>query len=108
MAEMTLSEMKELQCILQEKYKDKWGGLPPESAARQFLWLYGELAEAADILKKQGPDKILHDEAVRAHFTEELCDVLMYFNDILICFDISPEEIGRIYREKHERNMNRW
>ena len=45
---------------------------------------------------------------VREHFIEEVCDVMMYLNDVLLCYDVSPEEIERIYKEKHRRNMDRW
>ena len=50
----------------------------------------------------------MSDPEVRAHFIEEMCDVLMYYNDVLICYDISPEELEKAYFEKHEFNMNRW
>ena len=39
---------------------------------------------------------------------EELADVLMYYNDILLCYDISSEELKTAYKEKFERNMKRW
>ena len=108
MPELTLQEMQEMQRRLQERYRDKWGGLSPEKAVRMLLWLYGELGEAADVIKKQGDGKIIADPLVRQHFIEELCDAMMYFNDVLLCFDISPEEFQKIYREKHNTNMNRW
>ncbi len=38
----------------------------------------------------------------------ELADVLMYFNDILLCFGISAEELKQSYTDKFERNMKRW
>lgn len=38
--------MQEIQKELQEKYKDKWGGLSPEKGIEKLLWLYGELGEA--------------------------------------------------------------
>ena len=44
----------------------------------------------------------------RSHFVEELTDVMMYFNDALLAFHISPEELREAYVEKHERNMSRW
>jgi hypothetical protein len=37
-----------------------------------------------------------------------MCDVLMYYNDVLICYDITPDELEKAYRQKHEFNMNRW
>ena len=51
---------------------------------------------------------MLNDEIVRTHFIEEMADVLMYFNDVLLCFGITPEEFSAIYRAKQERNMTRW
>lgn len=100
--------MQNIQRELQEKYKDKWGGLSPETAKSTLLWLYGEAGEVGDIIKKEGSARIMNDEAVRTHFIEELCDVMMYFNDLMLCYDITPEEFERIYREKHRRNMKRW
>ena len=32
----------------------------------------------------------------------------MYYNDILLCYDISSEELKTAYKEKFERNMKRW
>ena len=108
MSDITLQEMQQMQNLLQEKYLDKWGGLSPEKSVRMLLWMYGELGEAADVIKKEGIWKIQSDPLVRQHFVEELCDAMMYFNDILLCFDISPEEFQKIYHEKHNKNMNRW
>ena len=108
MADLTLKEMQEMQKTLQEKYFDKWGGLSPESGVRSLLWLYGELAEVGDIIKKQGNDKIMNDDVVRTHFIEEMCDAMMYWNDLLLCYDITPEDVEKVYREKFARNMKRW
>ena len=108
MAVLSLTEMQQMQIKLQEKYADKWGGLSPEKARGKLLWLYGELGEVGDIIKKKGDDKIMDDPQTREHFAEELCDVLMYFNDIMLCYDITPEELSEIYRQKHEKNMSRW
>ena len=100
--------MQDMQRVLQKKYYDKWGGLSPEKARDKLLWLYGELGEAADVIKKNGSGKIMSDEALRRHFIEEMCDVMMYYNDVLLCFDISPQELEKVYYEKHNRNMGRW
>jgi len=108
MQDITIGEMQEMQRTLQQKYFEKWGGLSPQKGAEQLLWLYGELAEAADIIKKQGSDAIMQDAGTRRHFTEELCDALMYFNDVLLCYGIKPEDVSTIYREKFSTNMNRW
>lgn len=108
MSDFALSEMQQMQRELQQKYIEKWGGLSPEKAVRQMLWLYGELGEAADVIKKEGSSKIMSDAQVRQHFVEELCDVMMYFNDVMLCFDISPEELQKVYCEKFSNNMGRW
>lgn len=108
MAELTFAIMQEMQKKLQEKYKDKWGGLPPEQARQKLLWLYGELGEVSDIIKKNGDEKILCDNKVRTHFIEEMCDVMMYFNDVLLCYGITSEELEKVYLKKHRDNMQRW
>lgn len=88
--------------------KSDGAGLSPEKGRDSLLWMMIEAGEVADIIKKQGDAKITGDEQVRNHFIEELCDVLMYLNDVMLCYSISPEELAEIYREKHERNMKRW
>ena len=97
-----------MQQELQEKYRDKWGGLYPEKFHTMMLYLFAEAGEAIDVVKKNGHDAIMKDPAVRTHFTEEMADLLMYFNDVLLCYGITQEEFEQTYRKKHERNMNRW
>lgn len=108
MAELGFTEMQAMQRELQEKYEDKWGGLYPEKGRDMLLWMLIEAGEAADVIKKRGDKAILEDPEIRSHFVEELCDVMMYFNDVLLCYGITPEELEKIYREKHATNMNRW
>lgn len=101
-------EMQRLQVRLQEKYKGSWEPLCPKNGKSQLLWLMIELGEVADILKKEGHERVMENPEVREHFVEEMADVLMYYNDIMLCFDISIEELSKVYREKQERNMTRW
>ena len=108
MSDFGLNEMQEIQKQLQEKYKEKWGGLSPEIAREQLLWMLIEVGEVADIIKKSGDGQIMDNEAVRHHFIEEMCDVLMYFNDVMLCYAISPDDLKKVYLEKHRRNMERW
>lgn len=108
MDSLNFSTMQQLQKQLQEKYRDKWGGLSPEKGRQTLLWLYGEAGEVGDIMKKQGDDKILEDSQVRRHFVEEMCDILMYFNDLMLCYHISPQELEEVYLQKHGTNMQRW
>ena len=103
-----IEEMQRMQVKLQEKYKDKWKPLTPENGRNQLLWLMIELGEAADIIKKEVDKKIVENESVRRHFIEEMADVMMYYNDVMLCYNISIDEFKEIYREKHKRNMERW
>lgn len=108
MSDFSLIEMQEIQKQLQEKYKDQWEAIIPENGKSKLLWLMGELGEVVDIIKKDGAQKIVEDKEVRTLFIEELCDVLMYFNDIMLCYNISVDELKQIYLQKHKMNMERW
>ncbi len=108
MSKFGFEEMQAIQKELQEKYLDKWGGLNPRKARDSLLWMMIEAGEAADVIKKQGDSAIMEDEATRQAFIEEMCDVMMYFNDVMLCYSVTPEEIEKIYLEKHRRNMKRW
>ena len=103
-----LQRMQQIQTELQAKYQDKWGGLSPEKSVSQLLWMMIEAGEMADILKKDGYEAVAQDGQTRRHFVEEACDVLMYLNDVLLCFGVTPEEVEAAYEEKHRRNMLRW
>ena len=108
MEDFSINEMQSLQKELQEKYKDRWPPINFQTGKDKLLWLMIELGEAADVIKKQGGEKIVEDKEVRNHFVEEMCDALMYFNDVMLCFDISPEELKKVYMDKHQRNLDRW
>ena len=73
-----------------------------------MLWMLAELGEAIQIVKRNRSTDLMQKAEVRHDFVEELADVLMYFNDILLCYDVSPEEFEDVYRAKHARNMTRW
>ena len=45
---------------------------------------------------------------LRAALVEELSDVLMFYNDVLLCYGISAEELKKTYIAKFEKNMTRW
>ena len=50
----------------------------------------------------------MKDEETRRHFIEEFCDTMMFLNDLLLCYSITPEDVEKVYLEKHRRNMRRW
>lgn len=108
MEDFGFNEMQILQKQLQERYKDKWEPMSPETGKNMLLWLMIELGEAADIIKKDGNQKIIEDNNVRTHFIEEMADVMMYFNDVMLCYGISVDELKEVYRKKMQKNMDRW
>lgn len=102
------SEMQKIQLELHDKYKHWWEPLSPKIGKDMMLYMMIETGEAADILKKNGSDNVMEDNETRAHFVEELVDVMMYFNDIMLCYGITSQEFEEAYREKHKRNLSRW
>lgn len=100
--------MQAIQRELQEKYKDKWEPIDPQHGLNKLMWMIGEVGEAAQIIKRKGHWNIMNTTEVRHDFIEELCDVMMYLNDVCLCYDITPVELEVIYRAKHARNMHRW
>ena len=62
----------------------------------------GELLDDNDIVKKHGGENASQDSELRGHLVEELADVLMYYNDILLCYGISTEELKQTYISKFE------
>lgn len=108
MADLSVNEMLEMQCKLQDKYKAVWEPINRETGLNKWLWMIGETGEVIDILKKNGVNDACDDPKLRHDLIEEMADVLMYFHDTMLCFDISAEELQEIYTAKFERNLNRW
>lgn len=108
MTDFSINEMQKMQQALQEKYKDKWEPICPESGKNKLLWMIGEIGEVIDIVKKNGDEKAADDKALRNSLVEELADVLMYYNDVLLCYGISAKELKQVYSEKFNKNMSRW
>ena len=97
-----------MQQTLQNKYKEKWGEIKPEDGKMHLLYMIGEVSEVTDIVKKNGEAKVFSDEEIRNHLIEELADVLMYYGNILLCYDIKPADLKKAFVEKFEKNLNRW
>ena len=85
MSDFAIKDMLAMQQTLQEKYKDKWETICPEAGKNKLLWMLGEVGEVIDIIKKNGDKKTVEDSAVRQQLVEEMADVLMYYNDVLLC-----------------------
>lgn len=107
MEDINFTEMLQMQRKLWEKHQDTWSPLEPKAARNSLLWMVGEIGEVIDIIKKCDETRVMEDEDIKAALTEELCDVLMYFNDVLLRYDISPGDLANAYVDKHYRNMNR-
>lgn len=108
MDDFSINEMREMQKTLQERYKDKWEPICPKTGQNKLLWMIGEIGEVIDIIKKKDCANAEKGSEPRKELVEELADVLMYYNDILLCYDITAEELKKVYSEKFERNMKRW
>lgn len=108
MSDLTFNEMLEMQKQLQEKYKDKWEVISPKAGKHKLLWMVGEIGEVIDIIKKNGDEKACNDSEIRSELVEEMADVLMYYNDVMLCYGITAEELKQAYTEKFEKNMKRW
>ena len=106
MADFGICEMQEMQRRLQDKYKNIWEGISPEVGKNKLLWMIGEIGEVIDIVKKYGDEQACSEQ--RKHLVEELADVLMYYNDVLLCYGSSAEELKQAYTNKFETNLRRW
>lgn len=108
MEDFGFQEMQEMQRKLQKQYEGRWEPVTPQAARNKMLWMMIEAGEAADIIKKKGDQRIVEDSDTRTHFVEELADTLIYYNDVMLCYGISVEELKKVYLDKHQKNMNRW
>ena len=106
--DFSISEMLAMQNALQEKYKDIWEGISPQVGQNKLLWMIGEIGEVIDVVKKNGWEEATQNPEHRKDLVEELADVLMYYNDVLLCYGITAEELKKAYTEKFQRNMTRW
>lgn len=108
MADFSINEMQKMQRSLQDKYKDRWEPICPETGQNKMLWMVGEIGEVIDIVKKHGAVNALTQEELRKDLVEEMADVLMYYNDVMLCYGITADELKQAYTGKFEKNMKRW
>ena len=108
MEDFTINEMKDMQRKLQDKYIEKRECIGQETGKNKLLWMIGEIGEVIDIVKKNGGTKACSDAKLRNDLVEEMADVLMNYNDVMLCYGISAEELKQSYLEKYKKNMGRW
>lgn len=107
MADLTFEDILRMQRAFQAAHAGEWAPLAPGHGRSSLLWLVEEIGEVASIIKKKGDAAIMESPAVRQAFTEELCDVLMYFGDLLLCYGLTGEDLSAAFRAKYARNMRR-
>lgn len=105
--ELTIKDTLDMSTKLFEKNKTKWSPMEPEFGKDFILYMIEEIGEVISIIKKKGHHGIMNDDDVRELFIEEMCDVLMYYSDVLNRYGISSEELTAKYIEKFEKNMGR-
>jgi NTP pyrophosphatase (non-canonical NTP hydrolase) len=108
MKDFSINEMQSMQKQLQDKYSAIWEPIQPETGKNKLLWMVEEIGEVAHIIKKNESEKIMTNNDVRKTLVEELADVLMYYNDVMMCYNISADELKSAYEEKFNKNMVRW
>ena len=110
MADFSINEMQEMQRALQDKYKHKWEPICPEVGQNKLLWMVGEIGEVIDIVKKHGGANAAATEELRKDLVEEMADVLMYYNDVMLCYGISCDVTRSVSKmtEIERRGGKRW
>ena len=51
---------------------------------------------------------LVNDVAPASILVFAMADVLMYYNDIMLCYGIFADELRQAYIAKFEKNMTRW
>lgn len=104
---LSMDDMMRLQRELYALHEGKWAPMEPEYGPDFLLYMMEEVGEVIAVWKKKGNDAIMNDAAVRGAFLEEMADVLMYYNDVLLRYHVTADEISTAYQRKHDRNMGR-
>ncbi len=105
--ELTLADVIKMQTELYALHKDTWHPRDPENGRNHILYMIEEIGEMISIIKKKGERAIVEDSQVRTAFVEEMADVMMYFADVLLCYQITPDEFAESLRGKHNKNCKR-
>jgi NTP pyrophosphatase (non-canonical NTP hydrolase) len=105
--DLSISRMMQMQQELYALHQDTWSPMEPEYGKDFMLYMVEELGEAIAVLKKKGCTAIMDDPGVRSAFLTEMADVLMYYNEVLLRYHVTPEEISEAYVRKHQGNLGR-
>lgn len=102
-----ISQLMQMQRSLYKIHEDSWSPLEPEYGRDFLLFMVEEMGEVISVLKKKGDRSVIDDPNVRSVFLEEMSDVLMYYMDTLLRYQVSAEELSDAYINKHKHNMGR-
>ena len=105
--DLRISEMMQMQKDLFAIHAHEWTPMEPKFGKDFILYMIEEVGETISILKKKGHDAVMQDPVVRQAFLEEMADILMFYHEILLRFDVTPEEISQAYAGKHGYDMKR-
>jgi len=104
---VSIEEMLKMSHDLYEENKHKWSPMEPEHGRTFILYMIEEIGEVISIVKKKGEEEIMDNNETRERFIEEMCDVMMYYSDVLNRFGVTSEEYSKVYRAKFDKNMKR-
>ena len=105
--DLRITDMMAMQKALHQMHEGEWFPLEPPYGQHTILYMIEEIGEAIAILKKKGDQAVVNDPSVRSAFIEEMADVLMYYTDILLRYQVTPEELTDAFIQKHKKNINR-
>lgn len=105
--DLSIGQMMRLQKELFDAQGKKWAPMEPEYGGEFILYMVEEIGEVISVWKKKGAQAIMEDPCVREAFLEEMADALMYYNEVLLRFHVTPEEISQAYLDKNNRNKQR-
>ncbi|WP_242985374.1 MazG nucleotide pyrophosphohydrolase domain-containing protein [Vallitalea okinawensis] len=104
---LSIVDMQKMSYDLWNENKDTWSPMEPAYGKDFILYMIEEIGEVIQVIKKKKVDLIMSDPYTREKFIEELCDVQMYYIDVLNRYHITPEEFRQIYLRKFRYNMKR-
>jgi len=96
-------QMQTIKKELQESCDAKRESNCPIQGQNELLWTLGGIAEVTEIVRDNGDMRIMQDMEVRKQFVEELYEVVMYVNDMMQYYDITPQDLQEVHAEKQTK-----
>lgn len=96
-------QMQKIKKELQKSCDAKRESNCPQLGQNKLLWMMGEMAEVTEIVRNNGDMRIMQDTEVRKQFVEELYEVVMYVNEMMQYYDITPQDLQEVHAEKQTK-----